>query len=108
MSKELVRSRSSGQEKTVGGGARPSQLSVEKLRSAALLVLEVLATLDSATERCKACGKLNPTDRTEHRAHEALTQIRLKLLDWADTLYLPPEDRDDSQAARRIRREGLR
>lgn len=83
----------------------PPGVATEKLRAAAVLVAEATATLDASTQLCKGCNRLHPTNKVEHQAHQALTQARFKLLDWADTLYLPPDEREDSPAARRIKAE---
>jgi hypothetical protein len=72
-----------------------------KLDAASALILEVLGTLNATTTLCEACGRLHPDDRVEHRAFEALSQMRLKLQDWAETLALPPTEREASSAARR-------
>ena len=83
---------------------RPSQLAAEKLRQAAVLVLDVINVLDVSTARCDCCGRVTPNDPIEHQAEQALTQQRQKMLDWADTLYLPPDQRDTAPKGRQLKR----
>jgi hypothetical protein len=73
----------------------------EKLRAAAVLVADVMAMLNVGVHQCEGCGRLEPNDVVEHKAYLALLQSRQKLLDWADTLYLPAAERETSPAGRR-------
>jgi hypothetical protein len=75
----------------------------ERLRAAAVLIGDVLGTLNATTTHCDHCGRDRASDPIEAKAHQALTQTREKLLDWADTLYLPRDQRADSPGARRAR-----
>jgi hypothetical protein len=75
----------------------------EKLRAAAVLVADVIDTLNASTKHCDSCSRDHPVDPIEAKAHQMLSQTREKLLEWADTLYLPKEHRRDSPGARRAR-----
>jgi hypothetical protein len=75
----------------------------ERLRAAAVLVEEVVGVLNDRVEECEHCGRWEAVDPTEHKAHDALEQVRAKLLLWAETLYLPRDQRQDSRGARKAR-----
>jgi hypothetical protein len=74
----------------------------EKLRAAALLVEQVLPSLNTAATACAGCGHMKLKDPIETQANEVLTRVRNELVDWADVLYLPHEHRRESSAARRV------
>lgn len=80
----------------------------EKLRAAAVLIAEVMDTLNTQTAPCDGCNQPNAEDPTEFKAYLALRRSRQKLLDWADTLYLPREQRHESPVARRLEQKKKR
>lgn len=73
----------------------------EKLRAAAVLIADAMTRLDANTTRCQSCGVTRANDPIEYKAHISLAQTRRKILDWADTLYLPREEREKKAKERK-------